>query len=743
MVVKIQKPLIPSIWFLLAACCHPGISLEKQVRNRSLSLLEELQEEREFILTFGEALNIDEHSSLAWFDQNSSDSACDLEGIFCNDHGHVRVIDLSSYGLQGTLPTDFSRLTLLERLLLRNNEINGSLPKILPPSLIHLNVDKNSLQGSIPNFDFGPGQESSNLQRLILSGNDLSGDISEDVCKSIQLRDLNISRNRNLQGSLPSCLGGLSHLEGLQVYMSNLVGPLPDSLCQDDDQEGWCSRFQFCKDGYRVVDADEGGGVKCEACTGELSNVLDSPTCRWVSSDGNEAFQSNSPSQSPQGGIFGVVTTVSGILHPSSLPSPSPTPLASDSNSGSSPDTPSSTYPSVAQPFELFSASTPPSHQDLADTNEPTLDEIPSNDDPTDMTTSPYGDSSPGTSPQPVEQKDGYDSKISAYPTVVQGVDPAVSQVQDFKDTDTSKVSNTRFLRLFLPALVLMCFVGFVVAFLVFSERRRRDFYALSVLEESLSENESSASESASKEVTPAGVLGAAKKVYSSGPFIARPETIASNPRVRFLIDKEHSNSHESRNAAVQADIGDGQCVSGDDQERSRPRANMQQDYSDSDLVALYGDLIGASILGSGSSNSEYVYDWEESEYPPGYDSQKSLMSDSLKSTTSSSVSSTTPWLNQLHTNGNFNARQITPNCWDGISRRSSKKDEARSLSPTVKKHTNRSKARGEPVLMGWLPLCGMNCGPTSDDGPLLPSYSNGTKKNPPVDEVDVSNWAL
>ncbi|KAF3967819.1 hypothetical protein CMV_008221 [Castanea mollissima] len=125
-----------------------------------------------------------------------STSPCTWFGISCNPAGSVIRINLTSSGLQGSVPPEIGHLTKLEFLHLVNNQFNGSIPQELGKlkSLTRLALYINALEGPIP-ASLG---NLSNLAILYLFDNQISG-------------------------SIPPELGNLSNLVVLQMDINRLI----------------------------------------------------------------------------------------------------------------------------------------------------------------------------------------------------------------------------------------------------------------------------------------------------------------------------------------------------------------------------------------------------------------------------------------------------------------------------------------------------------------------------------------
>jgi hypothetical protein len=75
----------------------------------------------------------------------------DWQGITCNSNKIIK-LDLTSYNLAGSLPTDIDGLIDLETLYLTSNKVNGSLPVTFGnlTNLQNVNLKTNELEGILP-----------------------------------------------------------------------------------------------------------------------------------------------------------------------------------------------------------------------------------------------------------------------------------------------------------------------------------------------------------------------------------------------------------------------------------------------------------------------------------------------------------------------------------------------------------------------------------------------------------------
>ena len=131
--------------------------------------------------------------------------------------------------LTGPIPPEVGHITLLAKLVLRNNLLTGPIPpEIGQLSLLrHLDIEENTLTGPIPP-ELGL---LSRLTHLSLSRNHLSGSVPPELGQLSLLKHLGLSNN-NLSGHLPPELGQLRRLRFLYLSTNQLSGPLPAEFGQ-------------------------------------------------------------------------------------------------------------------------------------------------------------------------------------------------------------------------------------------------------------------------------------------------------------------------------------------------------------------------------------------------------------------------------------------------------------------------------------------------------------------------------
>jgi len=177
---------------------------------------------------------------------------------------NVSMLDLDHNAIEGPTPNELCQLHKLEELHLRGNRLQSTVPVCfgealealrvldysnlnpnnsqgnqsrsgtLPTSLCELkNLEvmlfqgTHGLHGSLPDC---LGAKQPQLQGLALQNNRLHGTFPPSICEASALKYLVLFEN-TLTGSIPSCLGSLSHLFDLQLSSNHLHGLLPEKLC--------------------------------------------------------------------------------------------------------------------------------------------------------------------------------------------------------------------------------------------------------------------------------------------------------------------------------------------------------------------------------------------------------------------------------------------------------------------------------------------------------------------------------
>nr|XP_043618945.1 receptor-like protein EIX2 isoform X2 [Erigeron canadensis] len=138
-------------------------------------------------------------------------------------------LDLSSNGINSTIPVWLSNLTGLVHLNLRNNSFHGGIPDSIRTlnSISSIDLSWNQLSGPVPPSLGGL----SSLKLLDLSVNQLSGSIPGSIGLLTRLQYLFLQYNE-FSGNIPTSFGQLSNLHSLFLDGNELTGNILASLGQ-------------------------------------------------------------------------------------------------------------------------------------------------------------------------------------------------------------------------------------------------------------------------------------------------------------------------------------------------------------------------------------------------------------------------------------------------------------------------------------------------------------------------------
>ncbi|RVW59332.1 putative LRR receptor-like serine/threonine-protein kinase [Vitis vinifera] len=136
--------------------------------------------------------------------------------------------DLTRNYFNGSIPTSFSRLPLVNLSLL-GNRLSGSIPKEIGgiATLEELILEDNQLEGPL-NENLG---NLGRLRRLLLSGNNFTGTIPQNFRNLKNLTDFRIDGN-NLSGKIPDLIGNWTKLDKLFLQGTSMEGPIPSTISQ-------------------------------------------------------------------------------------------------------------------------------------------------------------------------------------------------------------------------------------------------------------------------------------------------------------------------------------------------------------------------------------------------------------------------------------------------------------------------------------------------------------------------------
>ncbi|GMP25000.1 hypothetical protein CsSME_00002067 [Camellia sinensis var. sinensis] len=195
-----------------------------------------------YLLHFRNSLPEPSQLLLPWNQSTSSSSShCQWPGVSCysNINLHVKSLNLSGFGISGTLNDSVPNLCRLPHLLsidLSGNNFTGSLSLMLGncSQLNTILLNDNAITGPIPPEIFH--SNSKQLLKLDLGFNFLSGTVPPEVGLCTNLEYLGLYDNF-LTGQIPSQLFSLENLRFLYLSTNNFTGALPDfsSSCSISD----------------------------------------------------------------------------------------------------------------------------------------------------------------------------------------------------------------------------------------------------------------------------------------------------------------------------------------------------------------------------------------------------------------------------------------------------------------------------------------------------------------------------
>ncbi|XP_047059132.1 receptor protein kinase-like protein ZAR1 [Lolium rigidum] len=183
------------------------------------------------LLAFKAAVLRDPTGALADWNASAADP-CSWNGVACDAAGagtrRVVALSLPRKGLVATLPASALPASL-RHLNLRSNRLFGALPPALvagATGLRSLVLYENELDGPVPTELGGLPY----LQILDLSANSFNGSLPGSILKCRRLRALALGRN-NLTGQLPPGFGQqLSALEQLNLSYNRFSAAIPDDI---------------------------------------------------------------------------------------------------------------------------------------------------------------------------------------------------------------------------------------------------------------------------------------------------------------------------------------------------------------------------------------------------------------------------------------------------------------------------------------------------------------------------------
>eukprot|EP00538_Stauroneis_constricta_P011368 CAMPEP_0119549614 /NCGR_PEP_ID=MMETSP1352-20130426/3272_1 /TAXON_ID=265584 /ORGANISM="Stauroneis constricta, Strain CCMP1120" /LENGTH=675 /DNA_ID=CAMNT_0007595209 /DNA_START=143 /DNA_END=2167 /DNA_ORIENTATION=+ len=156
----------------------------------------------------------------------SGDHVCEWSGIVCSIHRDPYELNVTDFGLSGTIPLEIMDVGLLT-LDMSHNSIGGTIPdKFKDSQIVNLFLRDNELVGTISQrFSF-----MDTLRRVSFADNKLTGTIPSQIGAQHPpvLEAIDFSGN-NLKGGIPD----LSRLKGMKfLYVNNnqMTGTIPNNI---------------------------------------------------------------------------------------------------------------------------------------------------------------------------------------------------------------------------------------------------------------------------------------------------------------------------------------------------------------------------------------------------------------------------------------------------------------------------------------------------------------------------------
>ncbi|GLT26005.1 hypothetical protein SLA2020_010970 [Shorea laevis] len=153
-------------------------------------------------------------------------SSCNIHKFpsFLRKAENLRELDISTNNISGQIHKwEIEGMSMSLNILILSYNFLTSIELSGFGNLKIVDLRSNLLQGSLPILS----TTWHSMQQLLISGNNLTGKIPSSYCNFTYLRVLALANNR-LGGKIPQCLGNLSHLNILDLQMNKFHGRIPN-----------------------------------------------------------------------------------------------------------------------------------------------------------------------------------------------------------------------------------------------------------------------------------------------------------------------------------------------------------------------------------------------------------------------------------------------------------------------------------------------------------------------------------
>ncbi|KEH15699.1 LRR receptor-like kinase, partial [Medicago truncatula] len=147
---------------------------------------------------------------------------------------YLEVVILRANQFEGTIPSQLFNLSYLFHLDLAHNKLSGSMPNCIYnlSQMVTLYVDALPSDTTIELFQKGQDymyEVRPDRRTIDLSVNSLSGKVSMELFRLVQVQTLNLSHN-HFTGTIPKTIGGMKNMESLDLSNNKFCGEIPRSI---------------------------------------------------------------------------------------------------------------------------------------------------------------------------------------------------------------------------------------------------------------------------------------------------------------------------------------------------------------------------------------------------------------------------------------------------------------------------------------------------------------------------------